>query len=107
MRLPDSRVGGVSALFVVMQASLSSDDRLALLQEIDDTHRWDSLDDRRVCVVCEQIFCGHDVRFQSLGRLGVSLHCPTDDCPGQPVHWLNVPAAADMVPGTHAEFSFL
>lgn len=62
--------------------------RLEILR-LSDAHRpWDSLDDKRQCVLCEQKFSGHQVRF-TIGRHGeLRPHCPTEDCVSTPLEWV-------------------
>jgi hypothetical protein len=67
---------------------LSVEDKLAALRKGDSAHRWESLDDRCSCVLCERTFSGRQVRASvtSLGR--VHLHCPTEGCPSTPAEWV-------------------
>ncbi len=65
-------------------------ERFLLLRRIDARRRWKSLDDERVCLLCERKFAGRHVEF-SRNRSGeVELRCPTDGCNGTPQEWVYV-----------------
>jgi hypothetical protein len=67
---------------------LSVEDKLAALRKADGAHRWQSLDDRCSCILCERTFSGRQVEA-SVTRLGkVQLHCPTEGCPSTPEEWV-------------------
>lgn len=71
-----------------MDGPLSADERLRLLREIDHSSPWYSLDDKRVCGICERVFSGRHIRFQQQAQTGYALRCPTEDCPADSSHWL-------------------
>ncbi len=71
-----------------MEPSLSLDERLVLLRKIDHCSRWYSLDDKRICGICERVFSGRQIRFQKQAQIGYALRCPTEDCPADFSHWL-------------------
>ena len=62
-------------------------DKLVALQESDSYRKWYSLDDRRVCVLCEKLISGRmiEVWQDEIGTF--LLHCPTPGCPGRPRDW--------------------
>ena len=60
---------------------LSDVERLKLLRELDRSSRWYSLDDKRVCGLCERLFSGREIRFLPQEPSGYALRCPTGDCP--------------------------
>ena len=67
---------------------LHSEDKLDALRKGNPFQPWESLDDRRVCIVCRKSFIGRQVEF-SVSALGhARLHCPTEDCPGTPRVWI-------------------
>jgi len=67
---------------------LPSEERLALLRAADQLRHWSSLDDNRVCILCERKFNGRQVGI-SRGRGGrVRLHCPTEGCNAGPSQWV-------------------
>jgi hypothetical protein len=73
-----------------MQNSLTPEQRLDILRASDQLRKWQSLDDERVCVVCEKIFSGRqiDIRRDQRGRF--LLACPTPGCPAYVAHWFYV-----------------
>lgn len=71
-----------------MDEPLSADERLRLLREIDHSSPWYSLDDKRVCGICERVFSGREIGFQRQAQAGYALRCPTEDCPAVFSHWL-------------------
>jgi hypothetical protein len=85
----------------------NSEERLGILRTIDQGHRWYSLDDKRVCIVCERVFSGRQVEFDPRQRPGdYTAHCPTPGCPSDPSHWFFfVPPQPAL--STDGEFSFL
>lgn len=62
-------------------------DKLAILQRHDHFRQWNSLDDTRVCVLCEQSFAGHEV-LVSREADGYQLHCPTRGCHSRVHQWI-------------------
>ena len=66
---------------------LTLEERLDLLRAADKERKWHSLDDERVCVVCNRVFTGRQIRIRRDQRGRFLLHCPTDDCPSCAPHW--------------------
>lgn len=64
-----------------------SEDRLRILQKSDLERHWYTVDDKRVCILCEHIISGRDIRISG-GPEEYSLACPTPGCPGNSTHWL-------------------
>lgn len=55
--------------------------KLRLLREHDLERRWDSLEDKRICVVCGMEFEGSQIRIRV--RLGKPVfQCPNPECDG-------------------------
>ena len=69
-----------------MEKRLNSQDRLDILRKVDNYRRWYSLDDKRVCAVCEKIISGRQIEIRG-GPQDYSLHCPTPGCPSNFSHW--------------------
>ncbi|MBA3385468.1 MAG: hypothetical protein H0T95_02395 [Chthoniobacterales bacterium] len=67
---------------------LPLDERLAALRKGDSHHTWRSLDDRRLCILCDRDLTGRQIEVSITGRGQVRLHCPTDGCPGTPDEWV-------------------
>ena len=64
------------------------DERLRLLRATDKFREWTSLDDRRVCVLCEKTFTGRQVEVRRDRSGHVRVHCPTEGCNSGPSHWV-------------------
>lgn len=97
-----------------MEGILSPEEKLVLLQAIDRGPRWYSLDDKRICGICEQVFSGRQIQFQHRGRADSVIHCPTPDCLGDFTDWVvwdqsrdGSPPASSAAYPTEGEFSFL
>lgn len=72
-----------------MTKVLLSEDKLALLRKADRTFDWPSLDERRRCALCDREFSGRQVFVRQRRGGGVTLHCPTEECPGSPEVWVH------------------
>jgi hypothetical protein len=79
--------GGRVSVQLSMQKQLTSEDRLQLLRAADESRKWMSLDDERICSVCNKLLTGRqvDVRRDQRGRF--LLHCPTESCSSSPEDW--------------------
>ena len=88
--LPIVAIGAhVQAAHVVLRKGLASEDKLGALRKGDASHNWQSLDDRRCCILCEKTFSGRMIEI-SIGTTGrVRLRCPSDGCTGTPREWLH------------------
>ena len=65
-----------------------AEDRLQVLRAIDLERKWYSLDDKRVCVVCERVITGRQIKITKLLNGAITLKCPTPGCPANFRHWL-------------------
>jgi hypothetical protein len=73
---------------MAIQPHLPLDERLLILREADQFRTWRSLDDKRVCILCDKKFSGRQVRI-TRGRGGrFHLHCPTDGCNAASSQWV-------------------
>lgn len=70
-----------------MNRNIRLDEKLTVLQQADTLRNWSSLDDRRVCVLCDRVISGRmiDVWQDKLGTY--RLHCATPGCPATPHDW--------------------
>jgi len=75
-------------VLLAMTANVKLDDRLLLLRAGDRFRRWKSLDDQRVCSVCERKFKGRQVEIRRFAGGRYELYCPTLGCPSGPHQWL-------------------
>lgn len=77
---------------------ISPQERLQILRLTDTERRWYTVDDKRLCLICERIISGRDIRVDG-GPESFSLGCPTASCPGTFSHWyLYRPPAATPPP---------
>jgi hypothetical protein len=71
-----------------MIAHVKLGDRLSILRAGDRFRRWNSVDDLRVCNVCERKFKGRQVEIRRFAGGKSKLYCPTLGCPSGPHQWL-------------------
>ena len=70
-----------------MNPYLPPEEKLALLQTTDSRRKWYSLDDQRVCVLCDRTITGRQIEVISNAAGAYSLRCPTEGCPALPSDW--------------------
>ena len=70
-----------------MKTNTNYTDRLSILRANDHFRDWRTLDDERVCVLCDRQFTGHDVLIATAGK-EVHLHCPTHNCKSGVHQWV-------------------
>src|SRR5947207_2140382 len=66
-------------------------DKLEILQSLDHFRTWrywKSLEDQRVCILCEKKFNGHEVQITRSDKGKYELQCPTKDCNSGPHQWV-------------------
>ena len=93
-----------------MAIHYSPEDRLQILRASDVSRKWYSLDDKRVCVLCDRVITGRQVEIKK-HRGTATPHCPTPGCEGTPREWFyhaSASSAARVARATgKSEFSFL
>lgn len=70
-----------------MNSYLLPQEKLAILQTVDPRRKWYSLDDQRVCVLCDRTITGRQIEVIRDAAGAYSLRCPTQDCPSLPSDW--------------------
>lgn len=70
-----------------IDSHLLPEEKLALLQAADTRRKWYSLDDQRVCVLCDRAITGRQIEIRRDGNGGSTLHCPTEGCASLPSDW--------------------
>lgn len=70
-----------------MNLNLHPEDKLDILQAADPRRKWYSLDDQRVCVLCDRTISGRQISVTREPGGTYSVHCPTDGCPSLPSDW--------------------
>jgi len=63
------------------------EERLEILRAADGERRWYSIDDKRVCAICDRIFSGRQVEIERDQRGRFILRCPTLGCPSTMSQW--------------------
>ncbi len=63
-------------------------DKLSILRMNDHFRDWHTLDDERVCALCDRKFTGHEVVISTMGD-EVELCCPTPNCQSGVHQWLH------------------
>src|SRR6266550_6723747 len=80
-----------------MQRDLTDQERLKILRAGDKLRTWSSLDDERLCVLCERILSGRQIEILRDQRGRYLLKCPTSGCDSFAAHWFYVGNATDYV----------
>lgn len=66
---------------------LPPEEKLAILQAADMRRKWHSLDDQRVCVLCDRTITGRLIEVGHEPGGAYTVHCPTPDCASVPADW--------------------
>src|SRR5438046_9891117 len=66
--------------FRIMQRDFTPEERLNILRAGDKLRTWSSLDDERLCILCERILNGWQIEILRDQRGRYLLKCPTSDC---------------------------
>ena len=69
---------------------LSDTDKLDALRRLDQFRQWQSLDDRRYCLVCGKIITGRQIQLAggTRGNGALRLSCATERCNSIPMDWV-------------------
>jgi hypothetical protein len=69
---------------------LSSQDKLEVLRRLDRFRRWQSLDDKRYCLCCQQLIIGRQIEVTggTRGSGPLRLNCPSEGCRSIPMDWV-------------------
>lgn len=75
---------------VPMEIRLSDDEKLEVLQRLDQFRQWHSLDEERYCLVCGNLITGRQIQLAggTRGNGPLALKCPTRDCNSIPMDWV-------------------
>jgi hypothetical protein len=71
----------------MMNSLLLAEEKLAILQQADPRRKWYSLDDERVCVLCDRAITGRQIEIVRADDNRYILRCPTKGCPSLPSDW--------------------
>ena len=85
------------AMTLLSLIRLSDEEKLNVLRRLDQFRRWHSLDEKRYCLVCGEIFTGREIQVieSTDGDVPLRLVCPTEDCHAIPMEW--VPPTEDVL----------
>jgi hypothetical protein len=67
---------------------LPADEKLAVLRAADHDRQWNSLDDKRVCFLCERTMTGRQIEVIRTATEKYILRCPTAGCNSTPHEWV-------------------
>jgi hypothetical protein len=70
-----------------MNSKLLPEEKLEIIQAADTRRKWHSLDDHRICVLCDRTITGRQIEVAPGPGGTYSVHCPTPGCPSVPNDW--------------------
>jgi hypothetical protein len=75
---------------LVSSIKLSDEEKLHILQRLDQFRQWHSLDEKRYCLVCGEIITGREIQviMGSPGNRSLRIICPTKYCDAMPMEWV-------------------
>ena len=75
---------------LVSSVKLSDEEKLNVLQRLDQFRHWRSLDEKRYCLVCGEIISGREINVIGPTRANGPLRvtCPTEHCNAMPMEWV-------------------
>jgi hypothetical protein len=78
------------SMALVSSIKLSDQEKLAILQLLDQFRHWHSLDEKRYCLVCGEIITGREIQVitGTLGNRSLRVICPTKHCDAMPIEWV-------------------
>jgi len=82
---------------VLSSIRLSDEEKLNVLRRLDQFRQWHSLDEKRYCLVCGEIFTGRQIQVieSTDGDAPLGVICPTEHCAATPMEW--VPPTEDVL----------
>jgi hypothetical protein len=78
------------AMALVSPIKLSDEEKLEILQRLDQFRLWHSLDEKRYCLVCSKIITGQEIQVigGTRGNGPLRIICPTEHCNAIPMEWV-------------------
>jgi hypothetical protein len=78
------------AVVLSIATKLSDEQKLEALRRLDQFRQWQSLDEKRYCLVCGEIITGRQIQVAggTRGNGPLRLSCPTDQCNSIPMDWV-------------------
>jgi hypothetical protein len=85
------------AMTVLSSIRLADEEKLNVLRRLDQFRQWHSLDEKRYCLVCGEIFTGREIQVieSTDGDAALRVICPTEHCVATPMEW--VPPTEDVL----------
>jgi hypothetical protein len=79
-----------SPMALVSSIKLSDEEKLDVLQQLDQFRQWHSLDEKRYCLVCGEIITGREIQVMmgTRGNTSLRITCPTEYCDAMPMEWV-------------------
>jgi hypothetical protein len=75
---------------LVSPIKLSDEEKLDILQRLDQFRQWHSLDEKRYCLACGEIITGREIQVigGTRGNEPLRIICPTYNCKAIPMDWV-------------------
>src|SRR5437016_13569484 len=75
---------------LISPVEMPDEDKLETLRRLDQFRWWDSLDEKRYCLVCGKIITGRQIQVAggTRGNGPLRLSCPTERCHSIPMDWV-------------------
>ena len=75
---------------LVSSIKLSDQEKLGILQRLDQFRHWHSLDEKRYCLVCGEMITGRQIQviMGTPGNRSLRIICPTENCKAIPMDWV-------------------
>jgi hypothetical protein len=75
---------------LVSSIKLAHEEKLAILQRLDQFRHWHTLDEKRYCLVCGEIITGRQIQVitGTRGNRSLRIICPTKYCDAMPIEWV-------------------
>jgi hypothetical protein len=75
---------------LVSSIKLAHEEKLAILQRLDQFRHWHSLDEKRYCLVCGELITGRQIQVitGTRGKRSLRIICPTKYCDAMPIEWV-------------------
>jgi hypothetical protein len=69
---------------------LPENEKLEVLRRLDQFRQWNSLDEKRYCLLCGTLISGRQIQVTggTRGTDPLRLSCPTDECNAIPMDWV-------------------
>jgi hypothetical protein len=75
---------------LVSPTKLSDEEKLDVLQRLDQFRQWHSLDEKRYCLVCGEIITGREIQviWDKGENRPLRIICSTEHCNAMPMEWV-------------------